>query len=98
MSFGIIGVEESCCGESIRKTGEEELFQKLALSNVELFNSRGVKKIITTSPHCLWTFRNEYPALGGEWEVVHYTELLKELFHEGRLTFDAGLRKKVCLP
>lgn len=96
VSFGIIGLEESCCGESIRKAGEEELFQKLALSNVELFNSRGVKKIITTSPHCLWTFRNEYPALGGEWEVVHYTELLMELFHEGRLTFDAGLRKKVA--
>ena len=96
VSFGVIGVEESCCGESMRKVGDEELFQKLAESNIALFNSKGVKKIITTSPHCLWTFKNEYPELGGEWEVVHYTELLADLLAQGKLAFPAGLEKKVA--
>lgn len=96
VSFGVIGVEESCCGESVRKLGDEELFQKLAQANIGLFNSRGVKKIITTSPHCLWTFRNEYPELGGEWEVVHYTELLLDLVEQGRLSLPQGPEKKVA--
>lgn len=87
VSFGVIGAGESCCGESIRKLGDEELFQKLANSNISLFESKGVKKIITTSPHCYWTFTQEYPMLGGEWEVVHYTELLAQLVDEGKLTF-----------
>jgi len=85
ISFGIIGNEESCCGESIRKIGDEELFQKLAKSNIDLYNSRGVKKIIVTSPHCLFTFKNEYPELGGEYEVVHYTEILAEAVKQGKL-------------
>lgn len=96
VSFGVIGAEESCCGESMRKLGDEELFQKLAQANVELFNARGVKKIITTSPHCLWTFKNEYPEVGGEWEVIHYTEILAQLVREGKLSFPKGLGKKVA--
>jgi Fe-S oxidoreductase len=96
VSFGVIGQEESCCGESMRKLGDEELFQKLAQSNIELFNGKGVKKIITTSPHCLWTFTNEYPELGGEWEVIHYTELLNRLVEEGKLSLNAGQGKKVA--
>jgi len=96
VSFGVIGAEESCCGESMRKLGDEELFQKLAQSNIQLFNSKGVKKIITTSPHCLWTFQNEYPELGGEWEVVHYTQLLQELLAEGKLSFPKSLGKQVA--
>ncbi|SMC24558.1 Fe-S oxidoreductase [Desulfacinum hydrothermale DSM 13146] len=96
VSFGVIGQEESCCGESMRKLGDEELFQKLAQSNIELFNSKGVKKIITTSPHCLWTFTQEYPELGGEWEVIHYTELLNQLVEEGKLSLKAGQGKKVA--
>lgn len=96
VSFGVIGTEESCCGESMRKLGDEELFQKLAQSNIELFNGKGVKKIITTSPHCLWTFKNEYPELGGEWEVIHYTELLSQLMQEGKLSFPNSLGKKVA--
>jgi Fe-S oxidoreductase len=96
VSFGVIGAEESCCGESMRKLGDEELFQKLAQANIALFNGKGVKKIITTSPHCLWTFKNEYPELGGEWEVVHYTELLTQLVEEGKLKFPRGLGKKVA--
>ncbi|MGC8658741.1 MAG: (Fe-S)-binding protein [Desulfomonilaceae bacterium] len=86
ISFGIIGNEESCCGESIRKVGDEALFQKLAESNINLYNGKGVKKIIVTSPHCLYTFKNEYPDLGGNWEVYHYTEVLAEALKGGKLT------------
>jgi len=85
VSFGIIGNEESCCGESIRKIGDEQLFQNLAKSNINLYNSKGVKKIIVTSPHCLYTFKNEYPDLGGEYEVYHYTEILARAVSEGKL-------------
>jgi len=92
--FGVIGEEESCCGESIRKVGDEELFQKLAQANIELFNKKGVKKIITTSPHCYWTFTQEYPALGGQWEVIHYTQLMADLLEEGRLRFSKEIPKK----
>lgn len=96
VSFGVIGNDESCCGESMRKLGDEELFQKLAQANIELFNGKGVKKIITTSPHCLYTFKNEYPELGGEWEVIHYTELLTQLVADGKLAFSKGAGKKVA--
>jgi Fe-S oxidoreductase len=96
VSFGVIGAEESCCGESMRKLGDEELFLKLAQSNIQLFNGRGVRKIITTSPHCLWTFTNEYPELGGEWGVVHYTTLLSELLREGRLPLAKSVEKKIA--
>ena len=96
VDFGIIGNEESCCGESVRKAGDEELFQKLARSNVELFNGKGVKKIVTTSPHCLWTFKNEYPELGVNWEVFHYTELLDGLCTEGKLKFSGNPGKKTA--
>ncbi len=94
ISFGVIGEEESCCGESMRKLGDEELFQKLAQSNIELFNSKGVKKIITTSPHCYWTFTQEYPSLGGEWEVIHYSQLLAKLLEEGKLKLSKEVSKK----
>jgi Fe-S oxidoreductase len=96
VSFGVIGTEESCCGESMRKLGDEELFQKLAQANIDLYNGRGVKKIITTSPHCYWTFSKEYPELGGSWEVIHYTELLTQLMAEGKLAFPKELKKKVA--
>ena len=86
VSYGVIGPEENCCGESIRKSGDEEVFQKLAQANIGLFNSRRVKKIITTSPHCLKTFSNDYPELGGRYEVLHYSQLLANLLSEGRLT------------
>ncbi|MBW1975811.1 MAG: (Fe-S)-binding protein [Deltaproteobacteria bacterium] len=96
VSFGVIGEEESCCGESIRKVGDEELFQKLASSNISLFNDRGVKKIITTSPHCYWTFTNEYPELGGEWEVIHYTQLLAQLIEDGKLKLSKEVTRKIA--
>lgn len=85
ISFGIIGNEEKCCGESVRKIGAEEEFGELAEFNSELFKSKGVKKIITTSPHCYYTFTNEYPEFGGEFEVIHYTQLFAQLLKEGKL-------------
>ncbi len=96
VSFGVIGTEESCCGESLRKVGDEELFMNLAQSNIDLFNGKGVKKIITTSPHCLWTFAHEYPELGGQWEVIHYTQVLEQLVNEGKLSFPKKLGKNVA--
>ena len=95
VSFGVIGNEESCCGESLRKMGDEEQFQTLAGKNIELFNAKGVKKIITTSPHCYMTFTQEYPELGGEFEVVHYTQLLAQLIAEGKLKLTGNLAAKV---
>ena len=91
VSYGVIGVEENCCGESLRKTGDEEGFQKLAAANTTLFNGRGVKKIIVTSPHCLYTFSREYPELGGEWEVIHHSQLLAQLVADGKLEVGDGL-------
>jgi Fe-S oxidoreductase len=97
VSFGVIGEEESCCGESARKTGAEATFQALAQKNISLFQAKGVKKIVTTSPHCLYTFRQEYPALGGTFEAVHYTRLLQALLATGRLKPSKELGKKVAL-
>lgn len=96
VSYGIIGPEESCCGESMRKSGDEELFQKLAQANIALFEREGVKKIITTSPHCLKTFASEYPELGGNYEVVHSSQLLAHLVAEGKLKLSGADGRKVA--
>ena len=96
VSFGIIGAEESCCGESVRKIGDEEGFGKLARSNIDLFKKNGVKKIITTSPHCFYTFSKEYPDVGGEFEVIHSSRLLAELIAEGKLKLGKTDSKKVA--
>lgn len=95
VSYGIIGQEESCCAESVRKIGDEELFTKTAEKNIQLYKAKGVKRIITTSPHCYYTFTKEYPALGGEFEVVHYTQLLADLMAKGKLRLTRKLEKKV---
>jgi len=95
VSFGVLTADEKCCGESIRKLGDEALFTKLAESNIKLFQSKGVKKIITTSPHCLFAFKKDYPELGGDFEAMHYTELLGELLKEGKLTIPGEFAKKV---
>jgi Fe-S oxidoreductase len=95
VDFGILGASESCCGESVRRAGNEELFQKLARSNIQAFKENGVTKIVTTSPHCYHTLKNEYPALGAEVEVIHYTQYLAQLIREGRLKFRNELNKKV---
>jgi len=95
VDFGILGTEQSCCGESIRKAGHESLFQSLAESNISLLNEAGVTKIVTTSPHCYDTFKNEYSELGGNFEIVHFTQYLAELIKEGRLKLTKELNKKV---
>ncbi len=95
VTFGVIGQEESCCSEPIRKIGDEALFQKTVEKNIRLYQGKGVKKIITTSPHCYYTFSKEYPDLGGEFEVTHYTQLLSRLMEEGRLKLSKTIDKKV---
>lgn len=96
VSFGIIGTDESCCGESVRKVGDAEGFGKLAQANIGLFQGKGVKKIITTSPHCFYTFTKEYPELGGEFEVIHTSQLLADLVGEGKLKPSPSFGKKVA--
>lgn len=95
VNFGVIGEEENCCAESVRKMGDEELFMNTAQKNIKLYQDKGVKKIITTSPHCYYTFTQEYPELGGEFEVVHYTQLLSELLKSGDLKLPGTLDQKV---
>ncbi len=95
VSFGILGTDESCCGESIRKAGDEEVFRALAKRNIKTFIDRGVKKILVSSPHCYETFRNEYPEFMVNFEVVHIAQYLAELVAEGRLTIAGEYAKKV---
>ena len=96
VEYGILGSKENCCGESIRKTGDEELFKRLARENIKTFVDNGVKRILVTSPHCLHTFKNEYPQFMVDFEVIHMTEFLFELIREGRLTLNGEFPKKVA--
>lgn len=95
VDFGILGAGESCCGESIRKTGNEELFKQLARENIKAFIDKGVKKILVSSPHCYHTFKNEYPEFRVNFEVVHISRYLYQLIDEGRLRIEKEYRKKV---
>jgi Fe-S oxidoreductase len=95
IEFGILGTQESCCGESIRKTGDEELFKRLAKENIKTFIDNGVKKILVSSPHCYHTFKNEYPEFRVNFEVVHIAQYLCELIDEGRLELSQEYGKKV---
>jgi len=96
VSFAILGPEEQCCGDSVRRLGNEYLFEQIALANVELLNGYGVKKIVTACPHGLNTLKNEYPAFGGKYEVKHHSELLAELLAAGRLPLAGGGRQRVA--
>ncbi len=95
VDFGVLGNEQSCCGESMRKAGHEEIFKALAQNNIKAFKEAGVTRIVTTSPHCYHAFKVDYPELGGNFEVLHYTQYLAELIREGRLTFSKEINKKV---
>ena len=95
VDFGILGTKENCCGESIRKTGDEELFKRLAKENIKTFVDNGVKKILVSSPHCYHTFKNEYPEFMVNFEVVHITQYISELINEGRLELNKEYAKKV---
>src|SRR5215212_2071104 len=85
IDVAILGPSEMCTGDSARRSGNEYLFQMLALPNIEMLNGMGVKKIITQCPHCFNTLLNEYPQFGGRYEVVHHTQLLEQLIADGRL-------------
>jgi Fe-S oxidoreductase len=95
VDFGILGSKENCCGESIRKTGNEDLFKRLARENIKTFIEHGVKKILVSSPHCYHTFKNEYPEFKVNFEVVHISQYLFDLIREGRLEITKGYGKKV---
>jgi len=95
VDFGILGAKENCCGESIRKTGDEEVFKRLAKENIKTFIDHGVKKILVSSPHCYHTFKNEYPEFRVNFEVVHISQYLSELIHKGALELKKEYPKKV---
>jgi len=95
VDFGILGSQENCCGESIRKTGSEEVFKRLAKENIKTFIDNGVKKVIVSSPHCFHTFKNEYPEFMVNFEVIHMSQYLLELINDGRLELTGKYPKKV---
>ncbi|MES2485599.1 MAG: (Fe-S)-binding protein [Bacteroidota bacterium] len=88
--FAVLGTEESCTGDPAKRAGNEFLFQMQAMANIEVLNAYDVKKIVTACPHCFNTIKNEYPELGGSYEVVHHTQFLKSLLDDGRLTIEGG--------
>ena len=90
IDFAILGQEESCTGDPARRAGNEFVFQMTALQNIEVMNMYGVQKIVTTCPHCFNTLKNEYPDLGGNYEVIHHTQLLQTLINEGRIKMTEG--------
>lgn len=90
VDFAILGAEESCTGDPARRAGHEFLFQMLAQQNVAVLNMYEVKRIVTACPHCFNTLKNEYPELGGNYEVVHHTQFLLELLSAGRIQVAGG--------
>lgn len=90
LRYAILGKEEMCTGDPARRAGNEFLFQMQAYQNIQLLNNYGVKKIVTTCPHCFNIFRNEYPELGGHYEVIHHTMLLQELIDGGKIVLKEG--------
>ncbi len=93
--FGIVGTAESCCGESVRKAGYYDLFERLAASNIDVFRRSGVREIIVTSPHCFRTFSDEYPAMGADFRTVHLVQYLARMLDEKHLTFTKAFPRKV---
>jgi len=90
VNFAVLGTEESCTGEPAKRAGNEFLFQVQAVSNIEVMNAYGIKKIVTACPHCFNTIKNEYPELGGNYEVLHHSEFLQQLINEGKIKLQGG--------
>lgn len=88
--FAVLGTEESCTGDPARRSGNEFLFQMMAAQNIQVLNGYGIKKIVATCPHCFNTLKNEYPELGGEYEVIHHSQFLQQLINDGRLQLKGG--------
>ena len=96
VDFGILGSLENCCGESIRKTGDEDLFKRLAKENIKAFIDNGVKKILVSSPHCYHAFKNEYSEFKVNFDVVHISQYLFELVNQGRLALNKAYEKEIA--
>ena len=90
IKFAVLGTEESCTGDPAKRAGNEFVFQMLALQNIEVMNNYGVKKIVTTCPHCFNILKNEYPSLGGNYEVIHHATYLQTLSNEGKVKLTEG--------
>jgi heterodisulfide reductase subunit D len=89
-SFAILGKEETCTGDPARRAGNEFIFQMMAYQNIQVLNGYGIKKIVTACPHCFNTLKNEYPELGGNYEVIHHATFLQELIDEGKIKMKEG--------
>ena len=90
VEFAVLGTEESCTGDPAKRAGNEFLFQMQAVTNIEVLNAYEVQKIVTACPHCFNTINNEYPQLGGNFQVMHHTQFLKTLLNDGRLKVEGG--------
>src|SRR5690554_272658 len=90
INFAILGTEESCTGDPAKRAGNEFLFQMQAMTNIQVLDGYEVKKIVTTCPHCFNTLKNEYPGLGGNYEVMHHSQFLQSLIEEGQLKIEGG--------
>jgi Fe-S oxidoreductase len=90
VKFAILGQEESCTGDPAKRAGNEFLFQMQAMQNIMVLNGYEIKKIVTACPHCFNTLKNEYPSLGGNYEVIHHSQLIEQLLKEGRLQVEGG--------
>jgi len=90
IKFAILGMEESCTGDPAKRAGNEFLFQMQAMQNITTLNNYNIKKIVTGCPHCFNTIKNEYPQLGGQYEVIHHTQLVQELINNGKLKVEGG--------
>lgn len=93
VDYAILGKEESCTGDPAKRAGNEFLYQMQAFSNIQVLNTYGIERIVTTCPHCFNTLKNEYPELGGDYEVMHHTTYINELIAGGRLSIEGGAFK-----
>jgi Fe-S oxidoreductase len=90
VNFAVLGTEESCSGDPAKRAGNEFTFQMQAMMNIEVMNAYEIKKIVTACPHCFNTLKNEYPELGGNYEVIHHTQLIQDLINTGKLVLEGG--------
>jgi len=90
INFAILGTEESCTGDPAKRAGNEFLFQMQAMTNIQILDGYEIKKIVTGCPHCFNTIKNEYPNLGGNYEVIHHSQLIQQLIDEGKLKAEGG--------
>jgi heterodisulfide reductase subunit D len=93
IKFAVLGTEETCTGDPARRAGNEFLFQMQAMNNIQVLNGYNIKKIVTACPHCFNTIRNEYPQLGGTYEVIHHSQFLQQLIGEGKIKIEGGAFK-----